>query len=110
MQQPPYQQMAREFMDLWQKQVASVMSDKEFIRAMLDIVQTMQSPHAAATATASASDPSPAVDADAGLLAQLAFRMEMCERRLADLEARKNPAAKRKAQKRTGRGSKKPRR
>ena len=101
----PYQQMAKDFMDLWQKQVASVVSDKQFIQAMLELFQTMQAPNAAYTATPPHS--ADAADAGHGMLAELAFRLAMCERRLAALEGQ---SKKPKAAKRAARGSKKPRR
>ncbi|MBY0406880.1 MAG: hypothetical protein K2Q01_04255, partial [Rickettsiales bacterium] len=69
-------------MDLWQKQVASAMSDKQFIETMLEMFQTSLNPDDRNAPTA---EPSPAPDADAGLLAELAFRLAMCEKRLAAL-------------------------
>lgn len=83
----PYQTMAREFLDLWQKQMASIVSDKEFIAAMLDMVQTMQNPGKHGKKTAAA-DTANAPDADDGNMARLAFRLAMCERRIAELEAK----------------------
>ena len=108
MQNNAYQQMAKDFMDLWQKQVASVVSDKQFIHAMLDMFQTMRMPNHDGKKPAATADASPAPDADHGLLAELAFRLAMCEKRLAALEQRK-PAAKPKAGASGRRGSKKPR-
>lgn len=82
----PYQKLAKDFMDLWQKQVASVVSDKQFIHAMLEMFQSMQAPGTYGTAKPTASNPAHAADADHGLLAELAFRLAMCEQRLAALE------------------------
>src|SRR5690348_210319 len=102
----PYQKLAKDFMDLCQKQVSAVMSDKQFIHAMLEMFQSMQAQGANERKQATpASHPSHAADADHGLLAELAFRLAMCEQRLAALEGR----AKKPAGKSHRRGSKKPR-
>ena len=116
----PYQQMAKEFMDLWQKQIASVVSDKQFIGAMLDMLKTANPKFYDSTKHSSAHS-ADASDADGRSLAELAFRVAMCEKRLAALESGrkssaaavrakggKKPAAA-KAGKSSGRGSKKPR-
>jgi len=86
-----YQHLAKEFMDLWQKQISSVISDKQFIQTMLELFQTSQNPHDITRNTASA-QPSAAHDADTGMLAEFAFRLAMCEKRLAALEGK--PAKK----------------
>src|SRR5690348_13203423 len=84
----PYNQMAREFMDLWQKQISAVVSDKRFIHAMLDLLNNMQKGnYAPGTAKAAHSDPAHAAHDDAGVLAELAFRLAMCEKRIAALES-----------------------
>lgn len=82
--QPPYPQLAKEFMDLWQKQIASVVSDKQFIQSMLEMLESMKMPHV--KPTAQPADTSDAPGSDAGLHAQLAYRLAMCERRIAALE------------------------
>ena len=80
-----YQHLAKEFMDLWQKQISSVISDKQFIQTMLELFKTAQNPHDnARTNPSSQSAATP--DADPGLLAELTFRLAMCEKRLAALE------------------------
>jgi len=107
MQNAPYQQMAKEFMDLWQKQIASVVSDKQFIQAMLEMFQSVQ-PGSHAQTHAKSADAAHAPDADPGLVAQLAFRVAMCEKRLSALEQGRAAPAK-PAGKRTGGGSKKSR-
>src|SRR5476649_1192049 len=108
MQNNPYQHIAKEFMDLWQKQISSVISDKQFIQAMLEMFQTAQNPaHDRTRTAADPAHPADAADADHGLLAELAFRLAMCEKRLAALEGQ---GKKPKATKRAARGSKKPRR
>jgi|CXWL01.1.fsa_nt_gi hypothetical protein len=100
----PYQDTAREFINLWQKQMTSVMGDKQFIHAMLELFQNMQAkPNAKPTATASNTANAPAPEH--GVLAELAFRVAMCEKRLAALES-KQPATRGTA-KRNPRGSKK---
>ncbi len=101
----PYQDIAKDFLNLWQKQMTSVMGDKQFIHAMLELFQNMQvKPNAKPTAAASNAANAPA--AEHGVLAELTFRLAMCEKRLAALEAAK-PTARGTA-KRNPRGSKKP--
>src|SRR5271170_4330842 len=97
MQNTAYQNLAKEFMDLWQKQVASVISDKQFIHAMLELFQSIQKP-GHDQPTAAAAHPAHAADAEPGLLAEFAFRLGMCEKRLATLEQQcKKPEGKRRA-------------
>lgn len=82
----PYQDVAKEFVNLWQKQMSSVMGDKQFIHAMLELFQNMQvKPNA--KATTAASNPADAPAAEHGTLTELAFRVAMCEKRLAALES-----------------------
>lgn len=84
----PYQDIAKEFLDLWQKQVTSAMGDKQFIHAMLELLQNMQAkPNA--KSTNAASHPANAPAAEHELFAELTFRLAMCEKRLAALEAKK---------------------
>jgi hypothetical protein len=116
MQPPPYQQLAKEFMDLWQKQVSTVVSDKQFIHAMLEMFQSMQMPEYDRKSKASTtSKPADAPDAGHELLAEFAFRLAMCEKRLAALEKQREKGVKkpksssRSPAKGSGRGSKKPR-
>ena len=100
MTQNPYQDIAKEFMDVWQKQIASTIGDKQFIEATLEMFQNIQynaqkQSHAnqkSATTSHSATTP----DAGSDMLSQLAFRLAMCEKRLAALEGKKpaKPAAK----------------
>ena len=79
------------------------MGDKQFIHAMLELFQNMQAkPNAKPTATASNTANAPAPEH--GVLAELAFRVAMCEKRLAALES-KQPATRGTA-KRNSRGSK----
>ncbi len=96
-----YQDMAREFLDLWQKQVTSVMGDKQFIHAMLEMLKNLQAKTNDKSAASHTSDaPAP----EHGLLAELTFRVAMCEKRLAALESKK--PARRIAKTNTGRGKK----
>jgi hypothetical protein len=109
-----YQQLAKEFMDLWQKQISSVISDKQFIGAMLDMLQSVQPQANANTRNKSTtSHAAHAPDANGDVLAELAFRLAMCEKRLAALEHAQKPGAKPAAKRKAGtgnkRGSKKPR-
>jgi len=112
MTNPEYQRLAREFLDMWQKQMGSVVRDKQFIEAMLQMTKTWQNPYGntAKPSAADASHPANARDRD---MAQLAFRIGMCEQRLSALEAgAKKPAARRagKAKPSSARRGKKPRR
>ncbi len=88
----PYQDIAKEFLDLWQKQVTSVMGDKQFIHAMLELLKNTQAKPNEKPTTAAA-HPADAPATEHGLLAELAFRLAMCEKRIAALESKK-PAAK----------------
>lgn len=105
----PYQDTAKEFLNLWQKQMTSVMGDKQFIHAMLELFQNMQvKPNAKPNTTSNTTNaPAP----EHGLLTELAFRVAMCEKRLTALEG-KQPATKRAAKrsvaKRDSTRSKKP--
>lgn len=92
----PYQDIAKEFLDLWQKQMTSVMGDKQFIHAMLELFKNMQTttnvkPNA--KSNPAAANPADAPAAEHGLLAEFAFRLAMCEKRLTAIEAKK-PSAK----------------
>jgi hypothetical protein len=93
----PYQDLAKEFLDIWQKQIGSVMGDKQFIHAMLELLQQLQAKQTYAKPTTTANTAA-ASGSEHELLAELAFRVAMCEKRLAALEsaphARKKPAAK----------------
>jgi len=98
MQNPAYQQLAKEFMDLWQKQISAAISDKQFIQSMLGMFQSVKNPANEHTRPSTSAHASAAPDADHGVLAELAFRLAMCEKRLSALEQRdKKPAAKRSA-------------
>lgn len=86
MPENPYQDVAKEFVNLWQKQMSSVMGDKQFIHAMLELFQNMQvKPNA--KANTAASNPADASAAEHGSLTELAFRLAMCEKRLTALES-----------------------
>jgi len=111
MQNNAYQNLAKEFMDLWQKQVAAVISDKQFIHAMLDLFQSIQTPGHDQRNAAAPAHPAHTADAEPGLLAEFAFRLAMCEKRLAVLEQQcKKSEGKRRRATSGRRGSKKPRR
>lgn len=84
----PYQDIAKEFLDLWQKQITSAMGDKQFIHAMLELLQNMQAkPNAKPTNTTP--HPANAPAAEHELFAELTFRLAMCEKRITALEAKK---------------------
>src|SRR5579884_2702511 len=91
-----YQHLAKEFMDLWQKQISAVISDKQFIQAMLELFQSIQAPASHENTAPASSRSADAPDAGNGVLAELAFRVAMCEKRLAVLEQkRKSPVRQR---------------
>lgn len=105
----PYQEMAKDFFNLWQKQMTSVMGDKQFIHAMLELFKNMQVNPNAKTTTSTA-DPAHAPTSEHGMLADITFRVAMCEKRLSALESklgsRENIAKE--TTKRSKQGSKKP--
>lgn len=94
----PYQDIAKEFLDLWQKQMTSVMGDKKFIHTMLDLFQNMQSKttNAGSNANATTAHTADAPRPEHELFSQLAFRLAMCEKRLAALEGKKTTTITRK--------------
>lgn len=92
MSDAPYDSMAREFLNLWQKQMASVVRDKQFVRAMLDALESLQAGYEKKQGTTATSNASHAPDDEHGVLAQLAFRVAMCERRISELESRTRPS------------------
>ncbi|MCE2927762.1 MAG: hypothetical protein LW823_09005 [Rickettsiales bacterium] len=90
----PYAEAAKNLMDLWQKQVAGAMQDKAFMQAMLDMMQSLQQTGTyGQKTTATAAGAAPAAHDEPHDLAQLAFRLGECERRLERLE-RASGAAK----------------
>ena len=104
----PYQDIAKEFLDLWQKQMTSVMGDKQFIHAMLELFQNMQATTGAkpnAKPNTNASNAADAPSVEHGMLAEFAFRVAMCEKRLAALEAKKQSTG-RTAKRNSARGKK----
>ena len=115
MQNTPYQHMAKEFLDLWQKQVSAVVSDKQFIQSMLEMFQNIQKPGSNERAcNPDTANPANAPDANHGMLAELAFRLAMCEKRIATLEqelkkSRSKGNTVKSAGNSAGRGSKQPR-
>ena len=116
MQSNPYQHMAKEFMDLWQKQISAVISDKQFIQAMLELFQQAQNPSKNEQQHPNTSHASHTAAADTGLVAELAFRLAMCEKRIVALErslkkspAKRNAQANRKIRSRPAGRSSKPR-
>ena len=83
-----YQQLARQYLDLWQKQMSGVFRDKEFIQTMLEMMQGF--PHGSEKSYATASSrPARSADDGDGMLDELTFRLSMCERRLAALEGKR---------------------
>lgn len=94
MNKEQYQQLANQFIEMWQQQMQSVLTDKDFIQSMLSGLQ-----HMANVATPQAYDVSKyntraatpgaaaAPDDVAQLLGQLDYRLRMVEARLSKLEA-----------------------
>lgn len=106
----PYATMAKELMDLWQKQMSSVVGDKQFLHAMLEMIQTMQMPNAQPNTATSTPQSTDASGNDASDYAQLAYRLAACEQRLAALEKRNAGSAEtQKRAKKPTRRSQKPR-
>jgi hypothetical protein len=100
---PPYNDIAKEFLDIWQKQITSVVGDKQFIQATLEMFQQMQKKNHANT---TASNTAATSDTRDDMLAQLAFRLAMCEKRIAALEGKKSRASRAKpAQRKTAKRS-----
>ena len=89
----PYAEAAKNLMDMWQKQMAHAMQDKAFTQAMLDMMQSLQQTTGhGQKANAAAAHPAAAAHDEPHDLAQLAFRLGECERRLAALEHAGKPA------------------
>ncbi len=86
------------------------MGDKQFIHAMLELFQNMQAkPNA--KPTAATANPANAPAPEHGVLAELAFRVAMCEKRITALEGKQSTAegiAKHRLAKRDPARSKKP--
>ncbi|MEZ5690523.1 MAG: hypothetical protein R3D71_02525 [Rickettsiales bacterium] len=104
-----YNDVAKEFMELWQKQMTSVMGDKQFIHAMLDFFHNLQTTAESQTQKNNdnkSTDTSDTSDAQRRVLDELTFRLAMCEKRLSDLEKGKHTT--RRTTKSGKRGSKKP--
>ena len=99
MTEKKYQEAAAEFLDLWQKQISTLMVDKKFIQVFLDMFQNAQNKTNTNYEKSTASNSATTPDARDDLLAQLAFRLASCEKRIAALEAEKlaKPRAKRTA-------------
>ncbi len=84
------QNLAREFLDLWQKQVARALTDKDYVAAMLGMMQQLQKAgagHDFAGFRPAAAHPAAAPVADDDQLARLTLRLAVCEQRLSELEA-----------------------
>ena len=64
-----YQDIAKEFLDLWQKQLTSVIGNKQFIQSMLDLLQNVQA-KPDAKPTPPTTHPANAPNAEPGLLAE----------------------------------------
>lgn len=106
-----YQYLAGELLDLWQKQMGSVVRDKQFIEAMLNNLRNFQPEQFNAKR---ASKPADAADDVHDKLVELTFRLSACERRLASLESGRGgkpakPGRAGKAKPGRAKGSKKPR-
>lgn len=122
----PYQQMAKQFMDLWQEQLATMITDKEFVQSMLDLLQKApmsfnEMPEAFNPAKMyekstyqSTGGAAPASGAGGAALALIEQRLASIEKRLAALESaqsepkRARNAAKRRTSGGTPKGRKAP--
>ncbi len=81
----PYQQMARQFVDMWQEQSQAMMQDERFLDTMLEMFRSMPQPGASGDAAASADAAAASGDGGDGM-ERLARRVELLERRIAELE------------------------
>ncbi len=89
MHSSPYTPLARQFMELWQKQMASVLTDRDFVQSMMEMMQSMHTPDAAHAHAKPqpAADTTISPDALHDRLAQCERRIQQLEKRLASLEA-----------------------
>ena len=96
MDKKQYQQLAGEFIDMWQKQLETVVTDKQFVEQMFQNLQHMAN-YATPSNHEQAAPTSP--DAVSEQLSELDFRLRMVEERLRKLESQ--PPAKKPGRKPT---------
>src|SRR5690606_10450740 len=79
----PYHPMARQFVEMWQKQLSDMLVDPQFVAAAIDMMhQTGGFPHASPSAPHAPLSP----DAANALVGQLERRLASAEGRIAELE------------------------
>ena len=100
MDKKQYQQLAGEFIDMWQKQLETVITDKQFVEQMFAGLQQMTN-YATPDSHEQAAPTPP--DAISEQLSQLDFRLRMVEQRLEKLESK---PAKPRAKKPSGKPAK----
>lgn len=85
----PYQLMAKQFVDMWQKQLSDMLVDENFVANVIDMMhQSGGFPHAgqASQHAASAANTALSPDAANALVGQLERRLASAEGRIAELE------------------------
>lgn len=91
MTKAPYQQLANQFIDMWQQQMQSLVTDKDFVQTMLGSLQQFSNFATAGNhepgATQGSSNTTAASADVAQLLGQLDYRLRMVEARLLQLES-----------------------
>jgi hypothetical protein len=89
-QKDDYQKLAGQFMDMWQKNMAAMMNDSEFIRAFLQMMQassfSAKDNASYGNAPPNPADASPAPDARDAAIAGLKVSLATVEKRLGALE------------------------
>ncbi|MBV8938953.1 MAG: hypothetical protein JO089_03840 [Alphaproteobacteria bacterium] len=99
MTQTSYRQLAQQYMELWQKQMSAVLTDREFIQSMLEMMQAASSggsrAHDAGRRPSAHAADSPGAANER--LEQLDYRLRMLEQRIGALEesARKTKTRRR---------------
>ena len=79
----PYQHMARQFVDMWQRQLSDMLVDENFVANIIDTMhQTGGFPHASTSPTDTPFSP----DVANAVVGQLERRLAHAEGRLAELE------------------------
>jgi hypothetical protein len=89
-----YQQLANQFIEMWQQQMHQVLTDKDFVQTMLSGLQqftNFATPNVHDQRATNATRPAHTADASADLvqlLGKLDYRLRMVEARITQLEAK----------------------
>jgi TolA-binding protein len=82
----PYQHMAKQFVDMWQKQLSDMLVDENFVANLIDMMhQQGVQPHAQ-PASSSPANSAVSPDATNAVVGQLERRIASAEGRIAELE------------------------